>query len=278
MVKSQYGISETRLAPDAIDVHVEEIRLNGFTVVADAFTGERVADWCDRIDAVVAAECEAGGGPAAMAELGEGNTARAPLHRDARFLELAQHPGVLAICDRLLDGYFILNQQNAVVNPPAGEHFHQTAYHRDLPYQHFTSSRPLSISALYCADAFEETNGATLMLAGSHLQESFPSAAVVARWERPVTAPAGAFLVFDSMLFHRAGVNRSPRPRRAVNHVYSRAFLKQQVVLPRLLGDDFTRDPATRRLLGYDSDPPGSVAEWIASRRAKLGARQGGDA
>jgi hypothetical protein len=272
MVKTQYGIAEAGRGTDPLDVHVEEIRLNGFTVVPHAFVGEQAQEWRDRIDAVIAAECEAGGGQAAMEELGEGNTARAPLHRDARFLALAQHPVVLAICDRLLDGYFILNQQNAVVNPPVGQHFHQTAYHRDLPYQHFVSSRPIAISALYCADAFEEDNGATLMLAGSHRQEGFPSDAVVSRWERPILAPAGAFLVFDSMLFHRAGINRSTRARRAVNHVYSRAFLKQQIVLPRLLGDDFTRDAATRRLLGYDSDPPESVEAWMASRRARLGA------
>jgi ectoine hydroxylase-related dioxygenase (phytanoyl-CoA dioxygenase family) len=275
-MKTQYGISEAGQGAGPVDLHVEEIRLNGFTVVPRAFDDEHAQAWRDRIDAVVAAEMEAGGGIEAMDALGEGNTARAPLHRDARFLELAQNPVVLAICERLLDGYFLLNQQNAVVNPPVGQFFHQTAYHRDLPYQHFTSSRPIAISALYCADAFEADNGATLMLAGSHKQESFPSESVVERWQQSVLAPAGSYLVFDSMLFHRAGVNRSPRARRAVNHVYSRAFLRQQILLPRLLGEGFTQDPATRRLLGYDADAPDTVEAWMASRRAKIAGRKDG--
>jgi ectoine hydroxylase-related dioxygenase (phytanoyl-CoA dioxygenase family) len=266
---SQYGIAETAAASDAVDLHVEEIRLNGFTVVAEAIAPNARSRWCDLIDEVVARQAADAGGVEALAALGEAHTARAPLHLQRPFLDLARHPTVLAICERLLDGYVILNQQNAVVNPPAGEHFHQTAYHRDLPYQHFVSSRPLAVSALYCADRFDEENGATLMLPGSHRQEAFPSAELVARWERGVTAPAGSYLVFDSMLFHRAGVNRSPRKRRAVNHVYSRAFLKQQIVLPRLLGDDFTHDPALRRFLGYDSDPPESVEAWLATRRAR---------
>ena len=38
---------------------------------------------------------------------------------------------------------------------------HQSAFHRDLPYQHFTSSRPIAINALFCADEFTNENGAT---------------------------------------------------------------------------------------------------------------------
>jgi ectoine hydroxylase-related dioxygenase (phytanoyl-CoA dioxygenase family) len=264
-----YGIAETAAATSAVDVHVEEIRLNGFTVVAGA-AGDAAQEWRELIDGVVAEQVREAGGADVLERLGEGNTARAPLHRDPRFLALAADPTVMAICARLLDGYFILNQQNAVVNPPSGQKYHQTAYHRDLPYQHFVSSRPIALSALYCADEFNEENGATLVLAGSHKQESFPSAEVVARWERGVVAPAGSYVVFDSMLFHRAGVNRSPRPRRAVNHVYSRPFLKQQIVLPQLLGDGFTSDPGMRRLLGYDCDPPASVDAWLLARHAKL--------
>ena len=45
--------------------------------------------------------------------------------------------------------------------------------------------------------------------------------------------------MFDSMLFHRAGSNRSGRPRRGVNHVYGLPFLKPPISFPRALGGRF---------------------------------------
>lgn len=270
MKNPSYGIAEVCTVSDRVDMHVQEIRLTGFTIVEGAVEAGAVQQWRELIDAVIAEEEIAGGGPAEMSRLGEANTARAPLHRRPRFVELANDPIITAICSRLLDGYFILNQQNAVVNPPSGQAYHQSAYHRDLPYQHFVSSRPIAISALYCADDFTDENGATLLLPGSHKLEAFPGDTLVDRCERSIIAQAGSYLVFDSMLFHRGGENRSPRPRRAVNHVYSRAFVKQQIALPRLLGNGFSADPAIRRLLGFDCDPPDGVDQWLASRRSRI--------
>jgi ectoine hydroxylase-related dioxygenase (phytanoyl-CoA dioxygenase family) len=109
------------------------------------------------------------------------------------------------------------------------------------------------------------------VLPSSHKFEAFPSDEVVARLERQIEAPAGAYLVFDSMLFHRAGINRGNTRRRAVNHVWSLPILKQQIVLPALLPERLGADARLARLLGFDSDPPRSVGEWIARRRAKHG-------
>jgi len=61
---------------------------------------------------------------------------------------------------KLIVGKFILNQQNGI-NPP-GETCNQSAWHRDLPYQHYVSSTPLTINALLCmvyhAGGFNRTN------------------------------------------------------------------------------------------------------------------------
>ncbi|WP_159017369.1 phytanoyl-CoA dioxygenase family protein [Cognatiluteimonas profundi] len=270
MNNQSYGIAETATNGGSVGLHMEDIRLNGFTVVAGGEELQPLSRWRELIDLAVEQQGRLAGGEEELRRLGEGNTARAPLHGESRFLALATDPTILAICAGLLDGYFILNQQNAVVNPPNGQKYHQAAYHRDLPYQHFVSSRPIAVSALYCADDFTVENGATMVLQGTHKQEVFPSDALVRRCEHPVVAPAGSYLVFDSMLFHRGGVNHSSSSRRAVNHVYSRPFVKQQIVLPSLLGDGYSSEPAIRRLLGFDCDPPGSVDAWFASRRARL--------
>src|SRR3546814_5583379 len=52
----------------------------------------------------------------------------------------------------------------SIVNPAEHQSYGQGLFHRDLPHQHFVSSRPLAINALFCIDAFLEANGATLVV------------------------------------------------------------------------------------------------------------------
>ena len=90
----------------------------------------------------------------------EFHTIRAPLtHGDPVFVQLATNQKLLTVLAKLIDGKFILNQQNGVINP-IDEAYNQRAWHRDLPYQHFISNSPLAINALFCVDDFTG-NGAT---------------------------------------------------------------------------------------------------------------------
>jgi ectoine hydroxylase-related dioxygenase (phytanoyl-CoA dioxygenase family) len=155
-----------------------------------------------------------------------------------------------------------------VINP-SGQRHTQLAYHRDLPYQHFVSSRPLAISALFCIDPFTTETGATTLIPGSHRMEQFPSDVVAAELDTSVSAEPGSFIVFDSMVFHRAGENRSGRPRRGVNHVYSTPIIAQQISLPDALNGRYAGDPALARLLGYDVAPARSVTAWRERRLAR---------
>jgi len=56
------------------------------------------------------------------------------------------------------------------------------------------------------------------------------------------------------------------RARRAVNQVYTIPLIAQQIALPQLLGGKYRDHPALARLLGYDSVPARSVAEWRQRR------------
>jgi ectoine hydroxylase-related dioxygenase (phytanoyl-CoA dioxygenase family) len=267
-----YGIKEQDAAASDVDRYVQTIRLLGFVVIEGRVEEARLPEWRERLDRVLERQVAEGGGREALCALGEVNTARALLAYDESFLDLALDPVVLAVCERLLGDYFILNQQNGVVNPPASAGHRQASFHRDLPYQHFVSSRPLAVSALLCLDDFSAESGGTVVLPASHRLEVFPDDRVVADAETQVVARAGSVLIFDSMLYHRAGTNTGTAPRRAVNHVWSLPIVKQQVVLPALLRPElWASDPRLARLLGVESDPPRSVADWIASRRSRQG-------
>jgi hypothetical protein len=259
-----YGITERAVADDEAALHVERIRVLGYTVVPGGFTASELDDFAARLDAVFQAQVtEFGAGP--LQTIGDDLTARCPLAYDDVFLRLAAAQTVLDIVRRLLGDYVVLMQQNGVINAPRQGHT-QLAYHRDLPYQHFTSSRPLAISALFCLDPFRPETGATTVLPGSHRVEGFPSERLAADLDTAVVADRGSFIVFDSMLFHRAGANRSECVRRAVNQVYSIPLIAQQISLPEALGGKYRDDPALARLLGYESDPAASVLKWRERR------------
>ena len=54
----------------------------------------------------------------------------------------------------------------------------------------------------------------------------------------PVECPAGSALVFDSTLWHAAGANVSGADRLAINHQFTRSYLKQQIDYVRAVGED----------------------------------------
>lgn len=263
-----YGIREREQDGDALAFHVERIRAIGYSVLDSGISRQDIDRLSASLDAILDRQAQEFGGIDQLVRIGDAYTARCPLVYDDGFVELVRHPLLLRLCRRLLGEYVQLMQQNGVVNPP-GENHPQGAYHRDLPYQHFVSSRPLAVSALFCIDPFRVETGATTALPASHLNERFPSDEVRASIETPIEASPGAFIVFDSMLFHRAGANRSGRPRRAVNHVFTVPIIAQQIALPAALGGRFGDDPELAQLLGYEAAPAASVAEWRTRRLAR---------
>jgi len=264
-----YGVNEQGVAAGDLAAHAERIRLAGYCVLAGALSAADTADLAARLDEVLRRQTEEFGSER-LEQIGDGFTARCPLVDDAAFLKLATHPRLLALVRLLLGEYVVLMQQNGVINPPQEGHT-QGAYHRDLPYQHFVSSRPLAISALFCIDPFRTETGATMVIPGSHHVERFPSTAVAASAEVSVNADAGSFVVFDAMLFHRAGDNRSGRVRRAVNNVFSVPIIAQQISLPSALNGRYSDDRELARLLGYDSTPAASVVDWRTRRLRRSG-------
>jgi ectoine hydroxylase-related dioxygenase (phytanoyl-CoA dioxygenase family) len=265
----RYGVTRQTVSETGIDRVAESIRRLGYGVVDGGYDETVLADLSAAFERARERHCREHGGAAALESIDEHNSIRLPLAYEPAFLELVANKTILDLCARLIGGQVVLNQQNGVINPPHAQRYNQGAWHRDLPYQHFVSSRPLAINALFCLDAFTIDNGATMVLPASHQQEDFPSDRFIASEATTVEAPAGSFIVLDCMAYHSGGVNRTDRARRAVNQVYSIPLLRQQIDLPAALGDQFTADPQLRKLLGYDMRTPLSVGDYLASRTGK---------
>lgn len=267
MKESFYGRVEQTNVDGEVARYVEEIAVRGFTVIPGLFSPEQLKEWREKIDSVYQTQ-EAEFGREELIAIQELDMCRAPLLYDFEFMQLATHPLILSVVKAILGDWFILNLQNAIINRPNQKH-HQSSWHRDLPYQNWVISRPLAINALLAIDEFSEITGGTHVVPFTHKTEVLPSDSYIDANRIVAAAPAGSAIVFDSMLFHRAGANRSPNIRRAVNHLYTTPILKQQYDFPRALGARPDIDAATAQLLGYTSQVPLDDRVWRSNRAAR---------
>jgi ectoine hydroxylase-related dioxygenase (phytanoyl-CoA dioxygenase family) len=246
---------------------IEQIRSIGYAVLEGGVTEDELSSLSGRFDEARSRYCEVHG-EASLREINEQNTIRAPIAYDSEmFLSLALNPRLLRVVSSLIHGKFILNQQSGIINPPL-EGYNQGSWHRDLPYQHFISSHPLAVNALFCLDAFTRENGATFVIPASHKSEPFPSRSYIERNAIQVEAKPGSYIILDCMLFHAGGFNQTQRARRAVNHVYTIPFIKQQIDLQPIT-KHLHLSPEVQSLLGYPYTEPRSVGEYLETRRAK---------
>ena len=260
---TSYGVLKRTNVDNVIDKAVEEIANLGFSVIHSGFSDDEIRSLAARFDCLQARYLEIYG-CTYLESIDEHHTIRLPLAFDRAFIDLAANKNVLDVVERLIVGKFILNQQNGIVNPTA-KTYSQSAWHRDLPYQHFVSSRPLAINALYCVDEFTSDNGAPHVLPASHKQESFPSGAYSLKHSTQIKAGAGSFIMMDGMTFHRGGVNTAGANRRAINHVYTIPHIKQQIDIPALMGEE-DLDTQVQELLGYRYRLPRSIDDFLKSR------------
>lgn len=265
--EAAYGILLRNQCDSALDEAVEQVRNLGYAVLNSGYSDVELQAISDQFDSARERYVDAYG-EAKLRSIDEYHSVRSPLtHGGGVFLNLAMNGNLLSVLKKLIPGKFILNQQNCVINPPQ-ENYNQGAWHRDLPYQHFVSTQPIAINALFCVDDFTSENGATFVLPASHKAEAFPSAAYIRKNAVQVEAEAGSFLLLDCMLFHAGGFNRSQSVRRAVNHVYNIPYFKQQINIPNnMQGADLS--PEVKEILGFDYMEPASIADYLSTREAK---------
>lgn len=130
-------------------------------------------------------------------------------------------------------------------------------HHDDYFYPLRRPHVPLVVNTLWAIDDFTAANGATQLLARSHLwgEGRLPL------HERPVIAemPAGSVVLFQGTLWHRNGDNLTDASRIAVSLEFAASWLRPQETLtlsvpPRVVAG---LDPALRELLGYGMSPRG---------------------
>jgi ectoine hydroxylase-related dioxygenase (phytanoyl-CoA dioxygenase family) len=264
-----YGGTPATHTGDELSARIEEFDIQGYTVFHNLLNDEQILYAKQSLDKICEKQ-ESEFGRDKLHKINELDLARCPFAYDDFFLhQLILHPVIVSFIKLQLGDYFLLHLQNGIINRPNINH-HQSSWHRDLPYQNYVVSKPIAIGALFCLDVFDTETGGTMVLPFSHRLEGIPSQEYLRKFETQVTAPVGSAIIFNSMLLHRAGFNRSQNVRRAVNTVYTVPIIKQQIDLPSFLKGRYADDVALRRMLGYESQSPGSVDDYRTNRLNRL--------
>jgi ectoine hydroxylase-related dioxygenase (phytanoyl-CoA dioxygenase family) len=205
------------------------------------------------------------------------------------FAAIVEHPRVLAICDAFLAPNYLLTAAQAICIHP-GEA--PQALHYDDGFYPFPRPRPpISLATIIAIDDFTAENGATDVIAASHLWgDDVPAGTVSARHFaqesrfghgavgrdntlmraaaeppsasdprlQPAVMPAGSAIVFFGTLWHRGGANRSTAPRLALSTQYCEPWARQQEnftlgIAPEVVA---TFSERVQELLGYSIHPP----------------------
>lgn len=265
--EASYGVLTRERIDSDLDEVAEQIVRLGYGILDSGYSEQTLRDISTEFDSTRTRYLEKHGRDR-LKSVNELHTIRSPLtYGGPVFLRLAFNQILMALLKKLISGKFILNQQNGVINPP-GETYNQGAWHRDLPYQHFVSTTPLALNALFCVDDFTSENGSTFVLPASHKMGAFPSKNYIERNATQILAKAGQFIVLDCMLFHSGGFNRSAKERRAINHMYNIPYFKQQINIPmNIQGESLSAEE--REILGFGSMEPDSIQSYLDSRGNK---------
>jgi ectoine hydroxylase-related dioxygenase (phytanoyl-CoA dioxygenase family) len=271
------GVTEQFVPENQVDIHVEEIRRNGYTLLENVLEDEEIGFLKGGIlENIYEKQCGEMGGEDKLIEVGDEHSAKALILYDDYFSKLVAKRRIHEVVERFLGDEYKLCLQNAIMNF-AGKFNPASIWHRDTPYQHYVSTRPLAITTLTVVDEFNEKTGGTVLLPGSQKHEEYPSADFRKKHSVQVSANPGSVMVFNSMMYHRAGYNKSDNIRRAIVQLFVNPLTEQQFRFAKMLGGRYSDDPFLNKILGYSygGGPVDSVKEYREERLKMRGGKSG---
>jgi ectoine hydroxylase-related dioxygenase (phytanoyl-CoA dioxygenase family) len=167
--------------------------------------------------------------------------------------DLAMHPLLTGVCDRLLEHYQLSAPVGLWLGPGETDqslHYDDLVYPLPWPHQHVV------LNSVWALCDFTAANGATRLVPGSH------------RWDRdrqpqpdeavPVEMPAGSALLYVGSTWHAGSANHTDEARPAILMEYAASWLRpQETQLLAVPPDTVCHLPQElQSLLGYNVFPP----------------------
>lgn len=266
-------IVDCRSDPDWLPRTLEFVRLLGYSAVSSVLDDallSRVREAMYRVQKEISAEV----GRERLQRAGEVGVLRLVAKYDQVFLDLLAVPEILAVIDATVGETAILHLQNGFIlpsfQPGEAPSLFQNRYHMDFP--RVLNGYLMSINVMLAIDEFRADNGATLVIPGSHQKTQAPDFSKAEQLMVPARCPQGSMLIFDSTVYHAAGPNTSGADRLAINHQFTRSYVKQQIDYVRALGADvvLAQPPRTQQLLGWYTRVVTSLDEYYQPPEKRL--------
>ena len=172
------------------------------------------------------------------------------LARDPVFASVPVHPNLLPIVEGVLDGGCLVSSLSSISIDPgeAAQPLHADDTLFNLPRPH----QPLVCNSMWALTDFNEENGATRIVPGSHKAHDKPEYGAVID-SIPAEMPRGSLLIWNGSLWHGGGANRSNTRRVGIAMNFCAGFLRQQenqqLGIPQEVVKTFS--PRLQALVGY---------------------------
>ncbi len=258
---------------DKIGQTIESVRSDGYAVVEAVLSDE----FLDQTRAAMYRAQEAiwrDVGEERLSRAGELGVLRLMLKYEPHFFRFLEIPEVLAVVDAGVSATALMHLQNGFILPsiPQGQAptIFQNTFHQDFP--RVLNGYVASLNVMFAIDEFSTTTGATIVVPRTHQLTTPPDPEYLKDHAIAVECPAGSMVVFDSTLWHAAGANTSGRDRLAINHQFTRSYIKQQIDYVRALGDEvvLAQPPRTQQLLGWYTRVVTSLDEYYRPETERL--------
>jgi ectoine hydroxylase-related dioxygenase (phytanoyl-CoA dioxygenase family) len=258
---------------DWLRLTLEDVRHSGFAIVMnvlDSLSIERTRAAMYRVREKVLEDI----GKERLKRAGELGVLRLMPRYDPFFLSFLEIPEVITVIDCMVSETAILHTQNGFILPSFLKvevpGVFQNTFHQDFP--RVLNGYVASVNIMFAIDEFSAENGATKVVPCTHQTMSTPDQEYLTKNAIAVECPAGSMVVFDSTLWHAAGANTSGKDRLAINHQFTKSFIKQQIDYVRALGDAtvLAQAPRTQQLLGWYTRVVTSLDEYYRPEDERL--------
>ncbi|MEE1945132.1 phytanoyl-CoA dioxygenase family protein [Pedobacter sp. KR3-3] len=245
-----------------MEKYTADLGVDGFSIVPNVFSHsflEKINEAFEKSYLV----CRAAQVKNGVAEITDG-TLHHLLVTDPIYLELLQQiidSPLYPAMESFFNGKFVLNTFGGVKNLKSKPSY-VANIHRDIRF--FSGDFPLMMQLLIMLDDFTIENGATFLLGGSHQADAKPGETDFYQKASRAIGKRGDVLLFNSNLWHAAGINTTDTERRALTINFTKPFMKPQLDYCRALGYDFVETLPTelQQVLGYFARVPSNLDEW----------------
>ena len=187
------------------------------------------------------------------------------LNKGDVFVDMVQHPAVMAVFSKILGRQFILGSYAAnrlLPGAPGQEP------HIDYPYwdmhdgdefpANMNASFHMNCQSLISLQDFTIENGATAVVPGSQVRGYYPDAGQFEDEHIQLECPAGSLLLFVGMIWHCSMPNNSDADRTSILGQYLPKFVKPMEDLKASVRPDIAANgtDALKQLLGLDLKYP----------------------